>query len=77
MQKSLIKPIGRRYDDAAQIVADLYSVTPDYVRKVVKDSCATIYKGNKAHNIRKVYNHYTQGKNNLLKNIERFVKIAS
>lgn len=76
MQKSLIKPIGRRYDDAAQIIADYHSVTPDYVRKVVKDADASKYKGEKASSIRIHYHQYTTGKNNLLKSIESTIKIA-
>ncbi|TAG31898.1 MAG: hypothetical protein EAZ35_02280 [Sphingobacteriia bacterium] len=76
MRKNSNNTIARRYDDAVQIVADFYKVTPSYIRKVIKDKDQRIYKGPNPERIRTVYNQYKSGKNILIKQIEQLVKLA-
>lgn len=68
----------KRYErnEAASIVADLFEVTPRYVRAVVADKKKKIYKGHKPNSIREIYSQYLTGKNNLINSIERKIKIA-
>lgn len=62
--------------DAASIVAGIYHVTPRYVRLIIADAKKEKYKGANPEKIREMYHLYLEGKTNLIKTIEKIIKVA-
>jgi hypothetical protein len=73
-----IRLISNREDETAAVIAELYGVSADYVRRLV-NSMRTPKKPTtqkKARAIIKAYHEYKQGKTMLIKSIEKMVEIV-
>jgi len=68
MQTRKRKPT--KIDDSYTIVAQLFSCSNSYVRKIIADSKQQRHKGKRCLEIRKAYLAYKYGKQELIKKIE-------
>lgn len=62
--------------DAASTIARIYKVSPRYVRLIISDTKREKYAGKRSNAIRTAYTQYESGKTNLIKAIEKTVKVA-
>lgn len=64
----------KKYNDAAGQVAEIFGVSTRYVYLILEND--EKYRSKKADAIREAYKQYKTGKNNLIRSIERTIKIA-
>lgn len=65
-------------DESASLIAELFGVTDSYVRKVAAGTFFPKKEAaqKKAVAIKQAYDQYVSGKTNLIKSIEKTVKVA-
>ena len=73
MKMSRIKTnkLNKRRDDNAAVIAELFNLTQDYVRKVVADTKHQRYKGDKPKEIRKAYLKYKYSKEKIINQLKQ------
>ncbi len=64
-------------DGASIVIANTFSVTADYVRKVIRDTNHSKYKGVKPQAIRRAYLKYKHSKEAIIAQLQEYKRTGS
>lgn len=76
MAKIKTSKFKKRRNDNAALIAEFFSVTPNYVRKVIADKDQLVYSGIKSQKIRQAYHTYKNYKEQIISNLKEVNNIS-